>query len=76
MTETTLLPQSVRLFSPSASTEIMPESAPTAIFAAASRVFSTMPSPPENLPTLPRTAGEAGVSPSLTNSISLFYRHS
>ena len=59
ISETTLLPQSVRLFMPSASTDSAPVTAPSAIFAAASRVLTAMPIPPESAPIRARRA--AGV---------------
>ena len=46
----------VRLFTPSARTESMPNSAPTAIFAPASNVLQTMPSMPEKIPARTRFA--------------------
>ena len=51
MRETTLLAQSVRLFSPSASTEITPKNAPATILQVAKRKLSKMPKVLANLPT-------------------------
>ena len=69
ITDTTLLPQSVRLLKPSAVTDSAPNSVPTTILPTASKMLSTMPTAPASVPYAARTRGESTSSASLTNNL-------
>ena len=69
ITDTTLLPQSVRLLKPSAVTDSAPNSVPTTILPTASKILSTIPTAPASVPYAARTRGESTSSASLTNNL-------
>ena len=69
ISDTVFDPQSVRLLMPSASTEIMPDTAPSAIFAPASSRLHAMPSTPEKTPARVRAPMRSARSSPRRNSL-------